>query len=116
ARPAGPADAQLETDVAVEPHAVDLLADAVDHRLAEREVVELEDQVPGPRAGRDGADLVHVVAEGGDDARAARLPVGEERLEGGQEAVALLVLGEVEVRGQAATEDEHAMSHRPPTL
>src|SRR5207253_2686301 len=56
ARPEGPSQAQLEAHVAVEANAVDLLADAVDHRLAEREVVELEDQVPGPRTGHDGTD------------------------------------------------------------
>src|SRR5439155_18177634 len=89
---------------------------AVDHRFAEREVVELEDQVPGPGAGHDGADLVDVVAERGDDARAALLPVGEQRLEGGQEDVALLVLGEVEVRRQAAAQHEHSVSHGTPTL
>src|SRR2546423_942856 len=73
--PERPADPELEADVAVEPHAADLLADGVDHRGRELEVVELEDQVPGPPTQRCVCTCVHrpnledVVAERGDDAR-----------------------------------------------
>src|SRR5439155_13440330 len=111
--------AHLEADVAVEPHAADLLADGVDHRPRRVEVVELEDQVPRPATQRcvcacvQRPNLEDVVAERGDDARAELLPPREYGAEARQEDVALLVLGRLEVRGQPAAEDEHAVRSRP---
>src|SRR5207247_1042359 len=109
ARPEWPADARLEANVSVEPDAVDLSPYAFDHLRRDVELVDLEDEVPRPRAPRDGTDLEHVVAERRDDARAERLPFGEERAEARQKDVAFLLLRRVEVRGQASAEHENAM-------
>ena len=62
-----PAEADLELDVRVQPHAVDRLTHGLRHRRRNLEVVDLVDQVPRPRL-LGGADLEDVVAEGGDDA------------------------------------------------
>src|SRR6185312_12272299 len=62
ARPKRPAHTNLELEVAVETHAVDRLAHGLHHRRRDVEVVDLEDQVPGPGVPVR-ADLQDVVAE-----------------------------------------------------
>jgi hypothetical protein len=44
-----PADPHLELEVPVEANAVDGLTDGLHHRRRDVEVVDLEDEVPGPR-------------------------------------------------------------------
>src|SRR5262245_16029822 len=75
-RPEGPADPHLELEVPVETDAVDGLPNRLHHRGRDVEVVDLEDQVPGPRMPVR-ADLEDVVAERGDHARPELLPLGE---------------------------------------
>ena len=74
-------------------------------------VVDVVNEVPGPGAGDDRPDLEDVVAEGRNDARAELLPLGEHGAEARQEDVLLLLLGRVEVGGQAAAEHEDAVGH-----
>src|SRR5947209_8945276 len=109
ASPERPAEAHFEADVAVEPHAVDLDAYALDQLCRGLELVDLEDQVPRPGGRRHRPDLKQVVAERRDDAGPELLPFCEKRAEARKEDIALLLLGRLEVRREPAAEHEDAV-------
>lgn len=112
ARPERSAHPNLELNVVIQAHAAHLGTHSVHHGDRYVQIIDVEQEIPGPSSRNCRPDLEHVVAKRGDNASACGLPIREHHPERRLKDGELFLLRGLEVRGQPAThhEDPHRRS------